>query len=76
MISLKISFLVFIGMVVDGLSNKIVSQLFIINIKDLLQIYSDEYLYERDVEVAKIGWELNQLRIKRRIYDYVVTALS
>ncbi len=33
------------------------------------------YLYEQDPLVAKIGWELNQLRIKRRIYDYVVAAL-
>ena len=33
------------------------------------------YLYEPDPEVVKIGWELNQLRIKRRIYDYVAAAL-
>ncbi len=36
---------------------------------------TDEYLYEADEVVVKIGWELNQLRIKRRIYDYVVAAV-
>ena len=35
----------------------------------------EQYLYERDPEVTNIGWKLNQLRIKRRIYDYVVTAI-
>ena len=33
---------------------------------------SHEYLYEPDEQVDKIGYELNQLRIQRRIYDYVV----
>lgn len=37
---------------------------------------NDAYLYERDDEVAEIGWQLNQLRIKRRIFDYVVAALE
>ncbi len=32
-------------------------------------------LYQLDDEVAKLGLELNQMRIKRRIYDYVVDAL-
>jgi alpha-mannosidase len=32
-------------------------------------------LYEPDPEIAAIGMELNQLRIKRRIFDYVVAAL-
>ncbi len=36
---------------------------------------TDAYLYEADEVVVKIGWELNQLRIKRRIYDYVVAAV-
>ena len=36
---------------------------------------NDSYLYETDDEVSQIGWELNQSRIKRRIYDYVVAAL-
>lgn len=33
-----------------------------------------EYLYKPDKEIAAIGKELNQLRIKRRIYDYVIQA--
>ncbi|MGB1254060.1 MAG: hypothetical protein ACPG8W_25850, partial [Candidatus Promineifilaceae bacterium] len=37
---------------------------------------SDAYLYEPDPEVVDIGWQLNQLRIKRRIYDYVAAALK
>jgi len=36
---------------------------------------SYEYLYTQDDEVAEIGWQLNQLRIKRRIYDYIVQAV-
>ncbi len=36
---------------------------------------TDAYLYEPDPVVAEIGYQLNQLRIKRRIYDYVVAAL-
>lgn len=31
------------------------------------------YLYEPDTEIAAIGAALNRLRIKRRIYDYIVT---
>lgn len=33
------------------------------------------YLYEPDPAVTDIGFKLNQLRIKRRIFDYVVTAI-
>lgn len=33
------------------------------------------FLYERDEEVAELGLALNQLRIKRRIFDYVVQAV-
>jgi hypothetical protein len=36
---------------------------------------SYEYLYTQDDEVAEVGWQLNQLRIKRRIYDYIVQAV-
>jgi len=32
----------------------------------------DEYLYTPDPEVAELGAQLNELRIKRRIFDYVV----
>jgi hypothetical protein len=32
-------------------------------------------LYEPDPEIAAVGLELNQLRIKRRIFDYVIAAL-
>jgi alpha-mannosidase len=35
---------------------------------------SYEYLYTPDLELARLGLELNELRIKRRIYDYVVEA--
>jgi transglutaminase-like putative cysteine protease len=35
-----------------------------------------EYLYTADPEIAELGMQLNELRIKRRIYDYVVGALS
>jgi alpha-mannosidase len=31
-----------------------------------------DYLYELDGEIAELGLALNRLRIKRRIYDYVV----
>jgi hypothetical protein len=34
------------------------------------------YLYTPDPEIAELGTQLNQLRIKRRIYDYVVEALK
>jgi chromosome segregation ATPase len=34
-----------------------------------------DYLYEPDAEIAKISLELNKLRIKRRIYDYVIESL-
>lgn len=30
---------------------------------------------EIDPEIAKLGWALNELRVKRRIYDYVVQSL-
>lgn len=33
-----------------------------------------DYLYEPDEDIAALGRELNQLRIKRRIYDYIVQA--
>jgi hypothetical protein len=33
------------------------------------------YLYEVDDEIAAVGKRLNDLRIKRRIFDYVVQAL-
>ncbi len=39
------------------------------------QIQSD-YLFKPDEEMTAIGWQLNQSRIKRRIYDYVVEALT
>jgi hypothetical protein len=35
----------------------------------------DEYLFAPDEEIAALGLELNQLRIKRRIFDYVVQAI-
>jgi alpha-mannosidase len=35
-----------------------------------------EYLYTPDPEIAELGLQLNQLRIKRRIYDYIVGALA
>ncbi len=35
-----------------------------------------EYSYTPDPEIAELGMQLNELRIKRRIYDYVVEALS
>jgi hypothetical protein len=35
-----------------------------------------EVLYQLDPEIAAVGKELNRLRIKRRIYDYVVQALD
>ncbi len=34
-----------------------------------------EYLYALNPEVAELGKQLNELRIKRRIYDYVVKAI-
>jgi hypothetical protein len=34
-----------------------------------------EYLYTPDPEIVELGIQLNELRIKRRIYDYVVEAL-
>ena len=36
---------------------------------------TDAYLYEPDPVVTELGYKLNQLRIKRRIYDYVVATL-
>ncbi|MCG8351580.1 MAG: hypothetical protein MI924_27755 [Chloroflexales bacterium] len=32
-------------------------------------------LYEQDDEIARLGLELNRMRTKRRIYDYIVEAL-
>lgn len=37
---------------------------------------TEAYLYEPDPVVTEVGYELNQLRIKRRIYDYVAAALA
>ena len=34
-----------------------------------------DYLYQPDEEIARVGLELNRLRIKRRIFDYVVATL-
>jgi alpha-mannosidase len=34
-----------------------------------------EYLYQFDDEIASIGFNLNRMRIKRRIFDYVVQAM-
>jgi hypothetical protein len=34
-----------------------------------------DYLYQPDEEIAALGRALNQLRIKRRIYDYIVQAI-
>ncbi len=34
-----------------------------------------DYLYGWDEEIAAVGLELNRLRIKRRIFDYVIAAL-
>jgi hypothetical protein len=34
-----------------------------------------EYLYEPDAEIDEIGRRLNALRIKRRIYDYIIQAV-
>ena len=34
-----------------------------------------DYLYVSDPEIAELGRQLNELRIKRRIYDYVIEAL-
>jgi hypothetical protein len=36
---------------------------------------SEEYLYTPDQRIAGLGLKLNDLRIKRRIYDYVIEAL-
>ena len=36
---------------------------------------SYDYLYRLDEEIAAIGRKLNQLRIQRRIYDYVILAV-
>jgi hypothetical protein len=35
-----------------------------------------DYLYATDPEIVKLGAHLNEMRIKRRIYDYVVSALE
>jgi hypothetical protein len=39
-------------------------------------VLSYDYLYTPDAEIAAVGLELNRLRIKRRIFDYVVAALA
>jgi alpha-mannosidase len=39
------------------------------------EVQRRQSLYEPDPEIAAIGLELNQLRIKRRIFDYVIAAL-
>jgi len=36
----------------------------------------DEYLTTPDPEIARLGAQLNELRIKRRIYDYVIEVVS
>ncbi|MCA9949534.1 MAG: hypothetical protein KDE48_07815 [Anaerolineales bacterium] len=36
---------------------------------------NEDYLYHPDAEIAQLGLALNHLRIKRRIFDYVVEAL-
>ncbi|MDQ4077871.1 MAG: hypothetical protein M3220_16695 [Chloroflexota bacterium] len=36
---------------------------------------SEAYLFTSDEQVAELGLQLNQLRIKRRIYDYIVEAV-
>ncbi len=35
----------------------------------------EEYLFTPDRKISEIGWQLNQLRIKRRIFDYVAKVL-
>ncbi|HBH11713.1 MAG TPA: hypothetical protein DDX29_01120 [Clostridiales bacterium] len=37
------------------------------------QISNDEYLYAPDPDIAQLGMELNELRIKKRVYDYIAT---
>ena len=39
-------------------------------------LVTEEYLFRPDAAVAETGRQLNQLRIKRRIYDYIVQAVS
>jgi hypothetical protein len=39
-------------------------------------VLSAEYLFEPDPEIAELTLSLNQMRIKRRIFDYVVEALG
>jgi TolA-binding protein len=36
---------------------------------------NEAYLFDQDPEIAELGSELNNLRIKRRIFDYVIEAL-
>ena len=36
---------------------------------------ASKYLFELDAKVAEIGFELNKMRIKRRIYDYIVESI-
>jgi hypothetical protein len=35
-----------------------------------------EYLYTSDPQIAELGMQLNQSRIKRRIYDHIVGAFA
>ena len=39
---------------------------------DLRGRLDHDYLYALDPEIAELGTQLNELRIKRRIYDYVI----
>lgn len=36
---------------------------------------SEDYLFAPDADIARIGLQLNRLRIKRRIFDYVIEAV-
>jgi alpha-mannosidase len=38
-------------------------------------LLNEDYLYNPDAEIAELGLALNHLRIKRRIFDYVVEVL-
>jgi hypothetical protein len=40
-----------------------------------LASYPESYLFEYDEEIAGVGAALNRMRIKRRIFDYVVQVL-
>ncbi|MCB0174750.1 MAG: hypothetical protein KDJ97_29845, partial [Anaerolineae bacterium] len=36
---------------------------------------SEDYLFAPDTDITRIGLQLNRLRIKRRIFDYVIEAV-